>query len=241
MNYKRIYESLIDRAKNRNLEQYTETHHIIPKCMGGSDEKENLVELTPEEHYVSHQLLVKIYPDNRRLAKAAHMMATGRITNKAYGWVKRKFINAMKIDQAGSGNSHYGTMWIHNIELRENKRVLTEDDIPEGWVKGRKIKWNEPTEHHCKRCDKVFHSMNKVVAFCSTECRYSKHGRFKGREIELISNYNQTLSMNKALKAMGFKGAISHYYEWAKQVLEENKHLLIAPISQPPSKRSLTE
>ena len=27
--------------------------------MGGTDDEENLVELTPEEHYVAHQLLVK--------------------------------------------------------------------------------------------------------------------------------------------------------------------------------------
>ena len=47
---------------------YVERHHILPKCVGGGDESENLVPLTPEEHYLAHQLLVKMHPDNHRLA-----------------------------------------------------------------------------------------------------------------------------------------------------------------------------
>jgi hypothetical protein len=54
MNYFKIYKSLIERAINRNLEEYTESHHIIPRCMNGTDDIENLVNLTPEEHYIAH-------------------------------------------------------------------------------------------------------------------------------------------------------------------------------------------
>ena len=52
MNYKRIHNNIIERAKNRTLKGYKERHHIVPRCMGGTDEPENLVELTPEEHFV---------------------------------------------------------------------------------------------------------------------------------------------------------------------------------------------
>jgi hypothetical protein len=75
---------------------YIEKHHIIPKCLGGSNEIENIVCLTPEAHYVAHQLLVKIYPDNHKIIKAAHMMTVGRNTNKTYGWLKRKHSESMK-------------------------------------------------------------------------------------------------------------------------------------------------
>jgi 5-methylcytosine-specific restriction endonuclease McrA len=61
MNYKKIYERIIDRARSRDLLSYKERHHIIPRCLGGSDDISNLVDLTPEEHYVCHQLLVKIH------------------------------------------------------------------------------------------------------------------------------------------------------------------------------------
>jgi len=59
MNYKKHYNILMDRAKNRELKGYTEKHHIVPKCVGGNDDASNIVVLTPEEHYVAHQLLLK--------------------------------------------------------------------------------------------------------------------------------------------------------------------------------------
>lgn len=67
MNYKKHYDLPITRGKNRMLEGYVERHHIIPRCMGGTDDLENLVDLTPEEHYVAHQLLVKMNPTNHKL------------------------------------------------------------------------------------------------------------------------------------------------------------------------------
>lgn len=97
MNYKLIYEQLVTRGQNRSvLEGYKERHHIIPKCMGGSDDPENLVDLTPEEHFVAHQLLVKMYPKNIRLVRACDVMSKDTKTNKywrrnkMYGWLRRR-------------------------------------------------------------------------------------------------------------------------------------------------------
>jgi hypothetical protein len=104
MNYEKHYNILINRAKGRILDSYTETHHIIPEHFfinrirkgpkgwleGDPNAKENLVELTPEEHLVAHQLLVKIYPRNHGLIYAAFMMGTSRQTNKVYGWLRRR-------------------------------------------------------------------------------------------------------------------------------------------------------
>lgn len=89
MNYEKHYNLLIDRARNRTLEGYSERHHIIPKCMGGDNSKENLVRLTAEEHYVAHQLLVKMYPDNDSLVYALRRMSGGKSNRKAYGWIKK--------------------------------------------------------------------------------------------------------------------------------------------------------
>ncbi|QIQ61771.1 putative homing endonuclease [Salmonella phage rabagast] len=63
--------------------------------MGGKNDKDNLVELTPEEHYLVHQLLVKIYPNNFKLAFAANAMCinnefSGRSCNKLFGWLRRR-------------------------------------------------------------------------------------------------------------------------------------------------------
>lgn len=83
MNYQKIYNDLISRAQTREpLLGYKETHHIIPRCMGGSDDKENLVELTGREHFIAHWLLCKIY-DTPGLKKAFGLMClTGK--NRSY-------------------------------------------------------------------------------------------------------------------------------------------------------------
>lgn len=90
---------LINRARTRVIEGYVEKHHVLPRCMGGSDDPSNLVALTAEEHYVAHLLLVKIHPTNAKLIYAANMMLNRN--NKSYGWVKRKFSEAIKIQNKG--------------------------------------------------------------------------------------------------------------------------------------------
>ena len=67
MNYEKIYNQIIDRAKIRVLEGYKEIHHIIPRCVGGTNDKDNLVTLTAREHFICHWLLVRMYPDNNKL------------------------------------------------------------------------------------------------------------------------------------------------------------------------------
>lgn len=89
MNYQTHYNRLIERAKYRKLTEYKETHHIRPKCIGGTNEKSNLVDLTAEEHYIAHLLLAKIYCDIPPIINAAFMMACRN--NKTYGWVMRKY------------------------------------------------------------------------------------------------------------------------------------------------------
>jgi len=97
MNYKLHYDKLIHRAQNRSIlkSEYKEIHHIIPKCMGGSDLKENLTPLFPEEHIIAHLLLTKIYPNNYKLLQSAHCMTNGfnksiKSNNKKYRWLKIK-------------------------------------------------------------------------------------------------------------------------------------------------------
>ena len=58
--YFKWYKSIINFAitsKRKREDSYYENHHILPKSMGGSNLKENLVLLTPKEHYVCHRLL----------------------------------------------------------------------------------------------------------------------------------------------------------------------------------------
>jgi len=141
MNYNNIYQRLINRAKERLAPPIYEQHHIIPKCMGGNDSEQNLVKLTPEEHYVAHQLLVKMYPEDKSLVFAANMMIPKRPNNKMYGWLKRKLKKTASLSFRGRNNSQYGTRWISNITLKISKKIKITSDVPAGWVIGRN-KWN---------------------------------------------------------------------------------------------------
>lgn len=110
MNYKTIYEDLINRGikerrvkrrKSSSLFVYYENHHILPKCLGGTNDVSNLVLLTPEEHFLAHQLLVKIYPDEYKLLLALlRMSGKGNeyrsCNNKLYGWIRRR-INEKRV------------------------------------------------------------------------------------------------------------------------------------------------
>jgi hypothetical protein len=74
MNYKKVYEQIITKAQSENrikgLDIYYERHHIIPKCLGGDNSKDNLVLLTAREHFLCHWLLIRIEPCNTKLAYA---------------------------------------------------------------------------------------------------------------------------------------------------------------------------
>jgi hypothetical protein len=97
MNYQRVYNQIIERTQNRKLEGYKENHHIIPKCLGGTNEKENLIELTAREHFLCHRLLVEIYP-NKSLKYALWLMSIGKqqkykhkINSRLYEYLKKEY------------------------------------------------------------------------------------------------------------------------------------------------------
>lgn len=58
--YTKWYYSIIDRAVGRTIDGYSERHHIIPRSLGGSNQKNNVVRLTGREHFVCHWLLTKM-------------------------------------------------------------------------------------------------------------------------------------------------------------------------------------
>lgn len=100
MNYKKIYyqfmnyckettplERLLKRNKNDfrkdNENIYTESHHIVPRHAGGTDDDDNLVNLLPEEHYFAHLLRWKAY-NSRKDFLAVRFIVNGIENKKEY-------------------------------------------------------------------------------------------------------------------------------------------------------------
>ena len=58
-------------------------------------------------------------------------------------WHKERRTNVNSDFAKGSKNSNFGKMYIHNPEFRLNKTILKTEEIPDGWVKGRKISYHK--------------------------------------------------------------------------------------------------
>lgn len=65
--YRLWYTTLIHRARERgSICGYSEKHHIRPRCLGGSNNKCNIVHLSFREHFLAHWLLTKMHRGKAR-------------------------------------------------------------------------------------------------------------------------------------------------------------------------------
>lgn len=66
--YEEFINNILDTRGRFNCgEEYHERHHIVPKCMGGSNDEENLIDLFAREHFEAHRLLALENPSNKGL------------------------------------------------------------------------------------------------------------------------------------------------------------------------------
>ena len=71
--YQNWYNNIIqNRLNNPITDGYKEIHHIIPRCCGGNNSKENLICLSAREHFICHMLLVEIYRNTEYYSKLLH-------------------------------------------------------------------------------------------------------------------------------------------------------------------------
>lgn len=146
--YYLYYQNIIAFRKQNIPTGYTEKHHILPRSLGGNDDKENLVYLTAREHYICHLLLTKIYEDDIKayfkMVKACVMMMFMKAPNqqrvynsRMYEWVKIQFSKIQSISQTGKNNSQFGKVWVFNLQLRKTKLIDKNEPLEPGWCYGR--------------------------------------------------------------------------------------------------------
>lgn len=137
-----INEILESRGRFACGDEYHERHHIIPKCMGGTNDEDNLVDLYAREHFKAHKLLALENPEIDSLIYAWGCMAFPRtkaqqrceITPEEYEEARlavskvrkdtkssaetRKKISENHIDVSGENNPMYGK---HHIDTSRSK------------------------------------------------------------------------------------------------------------------------
>jgi len=225
MDYKKHYERLIDKAKNRLPPKVKEDHHIIPKCMNGTDAPGNIISLSPEEHFVAHQLLVKIYPGNKKLISALSMMCCkspkNKRNNKWYGRIRKQFAEA----HSGVGNNNaklsseqvievyhstesykllsekysVGTYQIISIKRKLTYKNVTRDilDLPGFYTEGKTTRLPLPIEF----IEKIFYDSGDYAYFWE---------KYKATE-RVVQSIKNKKSFRKITSGFGTPGQVRRY------------------------------
>ena len=103
--YTSIYTRITSGAKHRTTQGYTERHHIIPQSLGGSNDKENLVDLTAREHFICHWLLLKMVDGAARgkMLYALHgMKAENRYQERYSSKITSRVYEKYRIEHAAN-------------------------------------------------------------------------------------------------------------------------------------------
>jgi hypothetical protein len=175
LKYERWYNSIIGNALDRKLIGYKEVHHIIPRCMGGSDEETNLVELTAREHFICHILLTKFVKDSRykfRIIRAAILMKSSNryqdryINGRLYETVKEEY------SKERSGNSFYGKNHSKDscLKISNSKRGKPNNSWNTGLNKDNSDKMKELGEKISNSVTGMRHWTNGIQSTKSKEC-----------------------------------------------------------------------
>lgn len=128
--YTLIYFSIIENARLRVLpkDQYKETHHIIPRSMGGDDSSDNLVDLTAKEHFICHKLLVRMTQGESKGKMAfAVVLMSGKRGSRIYSSTKKLLAERMS-------ELHTGKIPITDGVV--DKTIFKGESLPEGFYQG---------------------------------------------------------------------------------------------------------
>ncbi len=155
MDHQKIYNNLIQKAKKECRIKLNsddplfiafEKHHIIPRCIGGTDNLNNLVLLTLREHFVAHKLLTKIHPLNKKIFYAFHLMVfmnmkKYKISSRDYEYAR--LINLMFPPFEGFNHT------------KESKIKISKS------LKGRKV-WNAKKYDQCPPMSTIIYDERKI-------------------------------------------------------------------------------
>lgn len=111
--YTKWYFSIVEKARLEARSKkncYYESHHSIPKSLGGSDKIDNKVLLTAKEHFICHLLLCRMTKEgSNERAKMLHafMLMRGnncwqfRYVGKTYNLIKKEYSIVRSVARRG--------------------------------------------------------------------------------------------------------------------------------------------
>lgn len=203
--YTICYYQIIDRARSRILSDvYFERHHIIPKSLGGLNNKDNIVQLTAKEHFVCHRLLTKMTQgtDLLKMKRAVWRMAipgstlqkrfkpnarTYEFLRLEFGFLKKGIKTPDNVRQKISEANKGKNAWNKGVP-----RTLAEKQkMSASRLLGSKNKtvWNKGKHHSEGTLQKIKERAKFRVPItcvhCKLSCSPSNHKRWHGDNCKL--------------------------------------------------------
>jgi hypothetical protein len=244
--YTKWYNSITENAKTRIIDGYTESHHIVPKSMGGDDSIDNKVELTAREHFICHWLLTKMTSGDAhykmlnalrimRAESPRHQRYKTKITARVYANLKEEYSKLNSERFSGEGNGFYGKHHSDEAKARisaANKgrvQPLEEKERQKAAITGRKRapfsdEWKTKLSES-KRGEKN----NRYGVTLSAETREKISAAMKGRKQtpELIAKRAAAVTGSKREKKLcpycNQLVAVNGYARWHGDICKHNK------------------
>lgn len=170
-NYEEFINNILEtRGRFACGEEYHERHHIAPKCMGGTNDEENLIDLYAREHFEAHRLLALENPENDSIVFAWTCMAFAKngfqeryeLTSEEYEDAKI----ALSKRNTGKNNPMYGKH--HSDETR--KKIIANRPDTHGE--------NNPMygkTHSQDTKDKISNKLKDAYKYPENNPMYGKH------------------------------------------------------------------
>lgn len=142
MTYNEFIQNILDTRGRFGIPdgEYKERHHIIPRCVGGTDEEENLIDLYAKEHFEAHKMLALENSTNSKLTYAWMMMCViNKDTQLRYEPTLKEYEQIKLLcnkNMIGENHPLYGSKWYTNG--KEEIKLFDHQTVPDGWLKGRK-------------------------------------------------------------------------------------------------------
>ena len=219
MNYIKIHNSIIKSALSRGrVAGYGEMHHIIPKSMGGTDNKDNLVMLTAREHFIIHWLLAKIHRNSQMIFALFAMTKPGnksqqRYTSHSFAYAREMMARLMSERMSGSNSPMFGLIGDKSPNFGSKRTDEQRSNISKA-MKGKRSGDKHHKSKRIKNLDtgEVFQSIRQAQLTTSGNVSYAVRfgGTADGSRFAYIDENGDVLPSPSKLK--GYSKGSSHVF-----------------------------
>ncbi len=193
--YTRWYYSIIQRAQTRTISGYTERHHIIPKSLGGSNNKDNLVALTAREHFICHLLLTKMSSgkNKQKMCFAFWLLCNNsnkhqhrhRANSFTYSKIREDYSKSMSSRLKGIPKKYASFLGkTHSEQTKQLQSKVKQGELNPNFGKKHSISTKQKIglthkgiakpKYTCTHCGKTIGGLNNYLRWHSDSCKDKK-------------------------------------------------------------------